>query len=101
SVKQKWAKRSAEPLMRGNIKAHFLAIENRWWKFVLHQFLQQQFLARTAHFQRVRQGGGKLDDAMVEKWRPHLDGMGHTHAIRLHQDVIGQIVILIEREIRV
>jgi hypothetical protein len=101
SIKQKWAKRSAEPLVRGNIEADFLAIKNRWRKFVLHQFLKQQFLARAAHFQFVGQGGGKLDDAMVEKWRPHLDGMGHAHAIRLHQNVIGQIVVLIEREVRV
>ena len=41
----------------------------------------------------VRQRGGKLDDAMVKKWRPHLDRVGHAHAVRLHQDVISQIVL--------
>ncbi len=87
--------------MRGNIKADFLAIENRWRQLVLHQFLQEKLLARAANFERVGQGGGKFKDAMVKERRPHFDGMGHAHAIRLHQNVIGQIVILIEREIRV
>ena len=81
SIKQKWAERSAEPLVGGNIEADFLAIENRWWKFVLHQFLQQQFLARATHLEGVRQSRGKLDDAVVKKRRTNLDRMGHAHAI--------------------
>ena len=28
-IKQKWAKRSAEPLVRGNIETNFFALKNR------------------------------------------------------------------------
>jgi hypothetical protein len=45
SVEQKRAERSAEPLVRGNIEAYFLAIENRLRQFVAHQLFQQQLLA--------------------------------------------------------
>ena len=38
---------------------------------------------------------------MVEKGRPDFDRMGHADAIRLHQNIIGQVVLLVEPEIRI
>src|SRR5438094_10158141 len=33
---------------------------------------------------------------MIEERRTNLDGMSHAHAVALHQDVVGQIILLIE-----
>src|SRR5271168_1673739 len=33
---------------------------------------------------------------MVKERRPDLDGVGHAHAVRFHQDVVRKIVLLIE-----
>ena len=38
----------------------------------------------------------ELDDAMVQKWRTNLERVRHAHAIRLIQDVVRQVVILID-----
>ena len=40
--------------------------------------------------------GCELHDAMIEERRTNLNGMSHTHAVALHQDVVGQIILLIE-----
>ena len=33
---------------------------------------------------------------MVEEGRPDLNGVGHAHAVRFHQDVVRKVVLLIE-----
>src|SRR4051812_42373697 len=33
---------------------------------------------------------------MVEKWRPDFQGMGHTHAVHLAQDIVRQKILEIE-----
>ena len=33
---------------------------------------------------------------MVKERRPDLDGVGHAHAVRFHQDVVRKVVLLIE-----
>src|SRR5579864_433559 len=37
---------------------------------------------------------------MIEKGRPHFNGVSHAHAVHLHQDVVGQKIFLIEPQVR-
>ena len=67
----------------------------------LHQVLQDEFLTRPVDLQRCRNTIGKLDDAMVEKRRPDLQRMRHADAVRLHQNVVGQVVLLVEPQVGV
>src|SRR2546430_5316673 len=62
---------------------------------------ENYFERGVADFEILRQASGKLDDAMIQEWRPHLERMRHAHAVSLVQDVIGQIIKLIEPEITI
>ncbi len=86
--------------MRRNVEAHFLAPKDRRRKLVLHQILSAGTSGcRAANLQRCRQRGRELDNAVVEKRRPHFQRMRHAHAVRLVQDVVGKIVSLVERQV--
>ena len=34
---------------------------------------------------------GQLDHHVIEYRRPNFEGVGHAHAINLHQDIAGQV----------
>ena len=40
----------------------------------------------------------KLDNAMIQKWRTDLNGMRHAHPVRLDEDVVSKVILLIELE---
>ena len=44
---------------------------------------------------RRRLRRGQLDHAMIEKRAPRLERMRHRRAIDLHEDVVGQVVVLV------
>src|SRR5882762_11869383 len=79
-----------------NVKTRLLAGQDGSWEFVFTQFTQNKFLLRPTNLQVRGQLCGELHDAMIEKRWTHFDGMSHAHAVAFHQNVIGQIIILIE-----
>ena len=100
SIDQQRTKRAPQPFVRGDVETDLLALQNLWRQLVIHQFLEYEFLPGTADLEGSRQLGGKLNKAVIEKRRPHLDGVGHTHAVALRQNVIGEKIFLIEPKIR-
>ena len=79
-----------------NVKTRLLAGQNGSWELVFAQFTQNKFLLRSTNLQVCGQLCGELHDAMIEKRWTHFDGMSHAHAVAFHQNVVGQIIILIE-----
>ena len=49
----------------------------------------------------ARQSEHVLDDPVVEKGDPHLEGMGHAHSVDLDQDVVGEVDLRVRVEERV
>jgi len=82
-VDQQRAKRTSKPFVSRNVETDFFALQNRRGKLVLHQFLEDEFLLTAPDFKRSRKFRGIFDDAVIEKRGPHLDGMGHAHAVAL------------------
>jgi len=82
--------------MRRNVKPRFLAGLDGGWELVFAQFAQDKLLLRSANLQVRWQLCRELHDAMIEERRPHFDRMSHAHAVAFHQNVVGQVVILIE-----
>ena len=90
--------RSPEPVVRGNIETRFLSCEDSRREFAAHQAAQDYLLARTLDFQAGGERVREFDNSMVEKRRPHFDGMRHAGAIHLGQHVVREKVLLIEFE---
>lgn len=95
-ISEQVAKGTSQPFVRRNIETDFLSAQDGLRQFVFHQFPEQEFLARSADFERRRERCGKLDDAVIEEWRPHLDRVGHADAIDLGEYIVGQEILLIE-----
>ena len=89
-----------EPLVRGDVETYFLSRQDRGRKFVAHQVLQDHFLARSVNFQRRGQPSGEFHDAVIEKRRPHFNGMRHADAVHFGEDVVGKEILLIEPQVR-
>ena len=90
------AQAPAQPIMCRNVKSDFLAAKNSIGKLAAHQFLQKNFLPRTANLQGCGQRRGEFNDAVIEKWRAHLERMRHAHAIGFVQNIVGKKLFLIE-----
>ena len=95
-INDKRSKRTTEPFVRWDVETNFLSPQDGLRQLVAHESLQQELLLRTSNFERCRQGGGEFDDTVIQERRPQLDGVGHAHAVRLNQDVVWQIILLIE-----
>ena len=67
------AETAAQPIMRRNVESDLFSVKNPSGKLVSHQFLQKNFLPRTANFQGCGQRGGEFDDAVIEKRRAHFE----------------------------
>ncbi len=91
--------RTAQPFVSGDIESDFLAPDDGRRQFVLHQFLEDEFLLPAADFEMRRQCGGELHDAVVQKRRPHFQRMSHAHAVRFCEDIVRKIILLVEPEI--
>lgn len=100
SIGQQGEERPAQPLMCWNIEADFGPLEDCRRQPVFHQFFQNYLLLPAANLQEGGKLGGKLDDAMIQKWRPHFDGMGHAHAVAFRQNVVREVVFLVQPEVR-
>jgi hypothetical protein len=98
---QQRPQRSTKPVMSRDIEAHFGSMQNRMRQLVLHQLLENYLLPRARNLERCREPVGKLDDTVVEKGRPHLQRVGHADAVRLNQNIIWEIVLLVEPQVRV
>ncbi len=57
-------------------------------------------MARAVDFKGRGQRGGEFHDAMIEKRRPHFDGVRHAHAVDFGENIVGQKIFLIEPEDR-
>ena len=66
----------------------------------MHELLQNNLLARALDFEPWRKRSGEFHDAVIEERRPHFNGVRHTHAVDLHQDVVRKVVFLIEPKVR-
>ena len=98
---QAWAQRAAKPLVRRNIESDLsCAAESPAAACPSSASFSRNFCREP----RILSSGGKrrreLDDAVIEERRSHFDRVRHAHAIGLHQDVVGQVVLLIEPQIR-
>src|SRR5207244_8542797 len=69
SIGQQGEERPAQPLMCWNIEADFGPLEDCRRQPVFHQFFQNYLLLPAANLQEGGKLGGKLDDAMIQKWR--------------------------------
>ncbi len=97
---QQRPERAAEPLMGGNIEADFSSSKgSRAAAFPASGSRRSTFCRRAPHAQIVRQCCGELHDPMIEKRRPHLDGMRHADAVDFGEDIVRKIILLIEPEI--
>src|SRR3984893_12178892 len=90
-----------EPLVNGYIKPHFFAANYAFRKFALHQFLQDVFQCKAAHFVLLRQRCRKFYYAMIKVWRTNLKGMRHAHPVQLVQYDRLEKILLIEQEVAV
>src|SRR3979411_1855559 len=91
-VYQEVALRAAQPIMGGNVEADFFALEDGGRQLVAHELGPNEFLLRASNLESRRQRGSKFHDAMIEKRRAHLQGMGHAHAVAFGKDVVSQII---------
>ncbi len=100
-IQQQAAQRTAQPFMRRKIEAHLFAPQCGGGQAVPHQFAQHDFLGPPADLQVVRQRRREFHDAVIQEGRPDFNGVRHAHAVYLRQDVVGQIPLLIEPQVRV
>src|SRR5260370_23416323 len=80
-IREQATERPAKPVVRRNIEADFLAAQDCRGQLVFHQLFEKHFLLRATDLQGSRELGGKLDETVIEKWRTHLDGVSHAHAV--------------------
>ena len=88
----------AEPMVRRDIEAFLLPREHGRRDLVTHQLAKNELQLRASYFEIVRKASGIFDDTVVEKRRAHFQRMGHAHAIRLVEDVVGKVVLLIDKK---
>ena len=81
----------AEPEPHGDAKSVLLATDNFAGNHALESFLQNVLGGELAKFQVRRNVGCELQKFVVEKRTAHLQGVGHTHSVRLDQQVAGQV----------
>ena len=87
--------------MGGKVEPDFGTAHDERWQLVFHQFPQDYFLTRALDFEMRGKRCGELDDAVIEKRRTYLDGVGHAHAVDLHEYVVGKKKFLVEAEERI
>ena len=90
--------RRAQPVMRRNIEAFFAARQHRTRKFVLHQLAQNELERTAPDLEIFRQRGGEFHDPVIQKRRPHLQRVGHAHAVAFIQDIVRQVTQLVDPE---
>ena len=71
------AQATSKPIVRRDVESDLLALENRSWQLVAHQFLEKNLLSRTTNLQRCGQGRCEFYDSMIKKWRSHFERMRH------------------------
>src|ERR1700733_2462108 len=57
----------------------------------MRDLLQKIFTCAVANLESVRQPAAKLDQVVIQKYRPGLKRTHHGRAIDLHEDVVLQI----------
>src|ERR1700685_3804157 len=93
---EQWPQWPAKPSVRGNVKANFLSIEDRWEALRPHQVPQDHFLLGALDFQARRKRACEFHNPMIEKWRPHFHRVRHAGVIDLSQDITRKKIFLIE-----
>jgi hypothetical protein len=86
--------------MRRNIETYLRPLNDCRRELIFHHFFENVFLARPADLKIQRQTSSKFHDAVVKERGANFDRMGHAHAVRLHQDVVRKIVVLVELQER-
>src|SRR5271157_1537935 len=86
------------PTGDGNGEPALLPVDNIVRKPTLHGLLQDVLDLEAAHLEAAGQPFGKLNQAVIEKWRAHLQRARHAGAIDLHQQVILQVQAKIQVE---
>src|SRR5690242_1831033 len=60
------------------------------------QLAQNPFCLSVANFEVDWQAPDKLNHSRIEKWRSHLESIGHAGAVNLGENVVGQEVNAVE-----
>lgn len=89
-------KRAAEPVVRRNIEADLLSVENRRAQFTPHQIPQNHLLPGALNFKTCRKRSGEFHDPVIEKRRPDLNRVRHAGVVDLSQNIVGKKIFLIE-----
>src|SRR5215831_11523523 len=84
---------SPEPRGERHGKAMFGTVDDVVWKNAAHRLFEEVLRGAAMQTQTRGQLRRKLDDVMIEQWRPCLDRVRHRHAIDFGQDVERQVVI--------
>lgn len=87
--------------MRRYIEAGLLLAKDMGRQFRSHQLLENDLLPRPMHLEMLRQGGGKFHDAMIQKRRPHFNGMRHAHSVHFGENIVRQKILLVEPELSI
>src|SRR5229473_362849 len=72
-IQQQWPQHPAQPIVSRDVEALFLAPQHLGWKFVPHQMPQDQLQRGVSYLKILRKPGCKLDDTMIQEWRPNLE----------------------------
>jgi len=100
-IHQQPAQRPAEPVVSRDVEANLLAVQHRVRQLAPHQLPQDELLLESADLQVLGQGSREIHDARIEERRPHLERMGHAHAVGLVEDVIRQVITLVHPQVPV
>ena len=82
-IEEQWLEHSAEPVVNGNVKALLGTLEDTGGDFIAHEFTQDVLEGAVIELEFFGQARGKLDNAVIEKWRTDFERVSHRHAVAL------------------
>src|SRR5207244_3458946 len=96
NVVEEAGQRTAEPVAEGNAETLLPAPANRGRQAIGERALEESLEATEAgQLQARRDPAQELDEGVVEKRRPELEGRRHTRAIRVHQVLAGEVLLAV------
>ena len=97
-IKQAIFQNRPKPVVRRDVETLLRSGQHRLWELVTHQLAKDVLEGRSANLQIVREAGGEFHDAMIEERRADFERMRHAHAIRLVEDVVGKVILLVDEQ---
>src|SRR5260370_2324439 len=100
-IQQQRAQHATQPIVSRNVETLFLAPQHLGRKFISHQVSEDNFQRGASDLEIFRKSCRKLDDAMIQKWRPNLHRVRHAHAVAFVEDVVRKVVALIQPQLAI